>query len=76
MDKEKEIQKKNINTARKEAMQQLTLYMKEGKEEYLQKAFDLDNTNSNIIFYKLNELKKKDPPSYKDLSQKYNFFFK
>ena len=74
MDYEKEIQKKNLLTARKEAIQQLTLYINERKEEYLQKAFDLDNTNSKIIYYKLKDLKKKDPPSYKDLSQKYKLF--
>ena len=74
MDNEKEIQKKNILTARKEAIQQLKLYIKEQKEEYLQNAFDLDNTNSYIIYYKLNDLKSKDPPKYKDLSQKYKLF--
>ena len=74
MDNEKKIQKKNILTAREEAKKQLALYINEPKEEYLQKAFDLDNTNSEIIYYKLNNLKKKDPPSYKDLSQKYKFF--
>lgn len=74
MDNEKDIQKKNILTARKDAINQLNLYIKEQNEEYLQKAFELDNTNSNIIYYTLKNLKNKDEPRYKELSQKYKLF--
>ncbi len=74
METEKEIQNKNILTAREEAIKQLNLYIKEQKEEYLQKSFELDNTNSNIIYSKLTNLNKKNEPRYKELSQKYRLF--
>ena len=74
MSTEKEIQQKNILTARDEAMNQLSLYIKEQKEEYLQKAFDLDNTNSTIIYYTLENLERNDKTSFEELSKKYKLF--
>lgn len=74
MSTEKKIQQKNILTARDEAINQLNLYIKEQKEEYLQKAFDLDNTNSKIIYYRLKYLEKNDKRSFEKLSQKYKLF--
>lgn len=74
MDYEEEISIKNILTCRQEAIKQLDLYIQEQKEEFLQRSFELDNTNSNIIYYTLKNLKNKDEPRYKELSQKYKLF--
>ena len=74
MDYEEEISIKNILTCRQEAIKQLDLYKQEKKEEFLQRSFELDNTNSNIIYYTLKNLKNKDEPRYKELSQKYKLF--
>ncbi len=57
---------KNIFTAREEAINQLNFYLNEHKEEYLQKAFELDNTNSNIIYYTLKKLELENKIKYQE----------
>ena len=65
---------KNIFTAREEAINQLNFYLNEHKEEYLQKAFELDNTNSNIIYYTLKKLELENKIKYQELRRKYKLF--
>ena len=67
------INKKNLTTAKNEAINSLNKYLESKEEKYLNKAFDLDNTNPKILYYYL-ENKKKDQKVYDIYYKKHKFF--
>ena len=70
------MEKKSILTANKDAKINLEKYIKTGEFSDLKKAFDLDNTDSTVLFYYLKYLKtnEKDDKNYLNELKKYKFF--
>ena len=65
---------KNMLNAKDEAIQYLNTFIETKQEEYLQKAITTDNTNSKIIYYYLENLKRKDQNLYNNNLDKYRLF--
>ena len=62
-----EFKSKNLINAKKEANEFLNKYINSKEKDYLQKAMDTDNTNSNILFNYLKDPSNTDKiPLYKD----------
>ena len=67
-----DIENQNLLTARVQAKHYLELYIKDKDEKNLIKAFKLDNTNSNILYYYIKNKKERNE-KYKEVLENYKF---
>ena len=67
----KELKTKNLLFAKKEGCELINEYSKTKDKTYLQKAMDIDNTNSDILYWYLNESSNKEKVSlYRNILNK------